>query len=89
MLRSPAVTDILARPWNGEPLKQGHAVRLHKTIGGRERDAIGELWTHELGWEIRLFVAGEWQRSQVCRTQDEVFNTADEWRDALKAKGWA
>jgi hypothetical protein len=46
------------------------------------------LWLVQLGWELRLLVEDDFQRSHVCRSQDEVFDTMDEWRDALKAKGW-
>ena len=83
------MSDVLQRPfWTGQPIKQALAFRVHKTIAGRERDAIAELWTHAFGWELRLLVDGEFQRSQVCRREGEVFATIDEWRGALKAKGW-
>jgi hypothetical protein len=82
--------DILQRyAWPGQADKMGDGIRLRKIVGDRERAAVGELWSHQLGWELRLFVDGEWQRSKVCRDQEAVFSTIDEWRAALLEKGWA
>lgn len=82
--------QILQREfWSGRPVKQGDALRLRKTKDGRERTALGELWSHQLGWELRLLVDGEFVQSRVCRAQDEVFDTADAWKAALIDKGWA
>ena len=47
-----------------------------------------DVRTHQLGWELRLDVAGSLQRSQVCRSQDEVLDTADQWKAAMLEKGW-
>lgn len=81
--------DILQRyDWHGETIKQGDAIRMAKGIGGQERQAVGELWSHQLGWEIRLFIDREWHRSKVCRSQEEVFTTINEWKAALVEKGW-
>jgi hypothetical protein len=33
-------------------------------------------------------VEGSLQRSQVCRSQDEVLDTADQWKAAMLEKGW-
>ena len=71
--------------------RTGAAGRLHPSVedGRRPRASrIGELWLVQLGWDIRLFIDGEFQCSKVCRTEDEVFDTIDVWRDALMAKGW-
>jgi hypothetical protein len=37
----------------------------------------------------RLDVAGSLYRSQVCRSQDEVFDTSEAWKTAMMDKGWA
>jgi len=73
--------------------RAGESGRLHtpaKTVRDRDRDreraAIGELWVVQLGWDIRLFVDGDFRRSNVYCTEDEVFDTIGEWRDALKAR---
>jgi len=46
-------------------------------------DAVCRLLTHVLGWELRLEVAGSLQRSQVCRTQDEVLDAYDSAHTAI------
>lgn len=55
-------------------------------MGGREREAVGTLETHMLGWQMVLTVDGESQRSKVCQTEDEVFDAIEAWRSALQAK---
>ena len=52
-----------------------------------KRKASCELWTHVLGWELRLVASGELLRSQVCRTQEEVFDTFEQWKAAMLEKG--
>jgi hypothetical protein len=51
-----------------EPHKQGETFRLRK---GRLA-AECELWTHPLGWELRLVAGKELLQSAVCKSQDEV-----------------
>jgi hypothetical protein len=63
--------------------------RLHKDRCGRQLEAACRLVTHQLGWELRLEIAGSLQRSQVCRTQDEVLDTAEQWKAALIENDWA
>lgn len=75
--------------WDGQAIKQGDAIRMRKVIAGQDRHAVCGLWSHQLGWELRLFVDGEWHRSKVCRSQEEVFTTTNEWKAALVEKGWA
>jgi len=57
--------------------------RLQKTRNGQSLDAVCRLLTHVLGWELRLEVAGSLQRSQVCRTQDEVLDAYDSAHTAI------
>lgn len=75
--------------WDGVPKKQADFLRLRKEKNGRELVAVAELWTHRFGWELQLILDGEFQRSQVCRSQDEVLDTVDQWKAALLEKGWA
>ena len=77
--------DVLQRyAWTGEPLRLGPVWTLHK---GR-RSATCELWTHQLGWELRLASGASLLQSQVCRTQDEVLSTHEAWKAAMQGKGW-
>jgi hypothetical protein len=76
------------RDWNGEPVAVGDAFRVHKLRAGRQFEAACHVVTHALGWELRLEVEGSLQRSQVCRTHDEVLDTSEQWKSAMIAKGW-
>lgn len=46
------------------------------------------VWSHQFGFELRLTVGAELLQSQVCRTQEKLIETQEEWRTALEAKGW-
>jgi hypothetical protein len=75
--------------WNGHPVSLGDGWRLAKVVGGRQRHAVCELWSHQFGWELRLVTdGGEFQRSQVCRSQDGVLSVTAEWKAAMLGKGW-
>ncbi len=81
--------SALQRPdWQGNPLKQGELFRVHKDRGERRIEAVAELWTHQLGWELRLMIAGDLHRSEVCRSQDDVLTTGEQWKAALVEKEW-
>jgi hypothetical protein len=82
--------QVLQRPeWNGEPKAVGDMFRLHKDRCGQQLETACRLTTHQLGWELRLEIAGSLQRSQVCRTQDEVLDTSEQWKVAMIEKDWA
>ena len=48
------------------------------------------IFTHSLGWEVRLVIGvqAEVVQTQVCRTQEEVFATGEQWKIAMCEKGW-
>jgi hypothetical protein len=75
--------------WPGYPVALGEGFRLRKDRGGREFVAVCSLRAHELGWELVLDVGGELQRSEVCRTQDQVLDLTEKWKAALLARGWS
>jgi len=76
--------------WTGPPVKRSDGWRLEKTIAGRPRHAVCELWVRSSRFELRLVTdGGEFQRSQVCRSKDEMLTVVTEWRAAMMAKGWA
>ena len=84
------MADVLQRPdWYGNATKRGELFRVRKSRGGHSLEAVGELWTHQLGWEVRLVIAGELHRSEVCRSQDDVLTAGEQWKAALVDKGWA
>jgi hypothetical protein len=46
------------------------------------------VWSHVLGFELRLTVSGDpMPRTLVCKSEDELIATQEEWRSALEAKG--
>jgi hypothetical protein len=68
-----------------EPRKQGELFILKK---GNRHQAVCTLWSHPLGWELRLNAAREMIRTQVCQTQNEVLDTSDAWKAAMRERGW-
>ncbi len=52
--------------------------------------AVCEVWTHPLGWELRLEIDGHGlQLSSVVRSARELQHTADHWHAAMIEKGWS
>ena len=45
------------------------------------------LYSHHLGWELRL-VVGSWEHRQICRSHDELFDAAKDWKLTMEASGW-
>jgi len=74
--------------WNGEPTRLGELFRVATTRGEKQLTAVCGLWTHHLGWEVRLEVNGDLQRSEVLRSQDDVLTAGETWKAAMVAKGW-
>ena len=73
---------------NGTPLNPDDFWTLHKQSACRAREARCELWTHQVGWEVRLLIDGELQRSQVARSKRECLDVAEAWKAALIEAGW-
>jgi hypothetical protein len=75
-------------------------LRTFDSYRGAER--LGEMWTlsksgrkvacvlltHLLGWELVVRIDGDLWRSQVCKTESEVFDVAEQWKPDWLAKGW-
>jgi hypothetical protein len=79
--------QVLQRPdWYGSPVELGELFILKKN--GRE--ATCKLRSHQFGWELLLFIGQQLEvvQTQVCRSQDEVLTTGDQWRAAMIQKGW-
>jgi hypothetical protein len=62
--------------------------RVAKRRSEKRRHAVSRLFSHSLGWEVRLEINGDLKRSQGCGAQDEVLNVADEWKAAIIEKEW-
>ena len=66
----------------------GDLFRVSKTRGDKTLSAVCKLWTHGLGWELRLEINRDLQRSEVFRSQDDVLTAGETWKDAMVEKGW-
>jgi len=77
-----------ASNWNGQPTVLGDLFRVTKTRGDKQLEAACRLWTHQLGWEVRLEINGDLQRSEVFRSQDDVLTAGETWKAAMIEKGW-
>lgn len=75
-------TTRLAR----HPRELGDLFRLQKN----RREARAALFTHQLGWEVRLLVGSQLEvvQTQVYREQEEVLRTGEQWQTAMIEKGW-
>jgi len=77
--------QVLQRPdWYGEPIRLSRIWHLSK---GR-RYAECTLYSHQFGWELRLVAGIEVLQTRVCRSEDEVLNTHEDWHRAMVATGW-
>jgi hypothetical protein len=79
---------VLRENWPGYSVNLGEGFRLRKDRDGRKLEAVCWLGTHELGWELVLNINGNLQRSEVCRSRDEVLDRTESWRAALVERGW-
>jgi len=70
--------------WEGPPVRISSGWRLTKGT----HTAECELFAHQLGWELRLLTGQELRMSQICRSQDEVLTTSEQWKAAMIEKGW-
>lgn len=79
--------DVLQRlDWHGTPIELGELFVLKKN----RRAARAMIVTHQLGWELRLLIGAQEEvvQTRVCRSQEEVLSTGEEWKGAMGEKGW-
>ena len=79
--------DVLQRyDWHGSPIELGELFIVEKN----RREAVCKLRSHQFAWELRLFIGSQDDivQPQVCRTQDEVLTTGEQWNASLIEKGW-
>jgi hypothetical protein len=83
-----AAVQVLQRPdWNGAPVELAELFHLAK---GNNRRVRCLILSHKFGFELRLVFGSrpELLRSQVCRTDDEVLTTGEEWKASMIEEGW-
>ena len=67
------------------PVALGELFILHKN----RRPAKAVIFTHLLGWEVRLMIGAQSEvvQTHVCRTQEEVFTTGEQWKRRWPRRG--
>jgi hypothetical protein len=63
---------------------QPHLVQATWLIHSSDGWAHGEMWTHPIGWEFRVYRNGELQRSQAYRDMAAAYQDADNTLRSLK-----
>ena len=76
------MADVPFREFFDGPVFTGAAFRLEKK--GRLAECLATP-TNSDGSYVR---GGRLFRTQVCRSQDELIDTAEKWRAGLVGKGW-
>jgi hypothetical protein len=82
--------DAIALFAPDEPNVYGGMVR-YVDFESHKLTAVGKLRSHQFGWELLLLIGSQHEvvQSQVCRTQDDVLTTGEQWKAAMIDKGWA
>jgi len=70
------------------PAIVGEMFRAHRERCGTQIEAICQMLTHVDRWELQLLISGSLQRSQVCRSQDDVLDLAERWKISMLENGW-
>ena len=83
------IATLQREHWNNQPTYLGDLFRVIKTRDDRTLSAVCKLWTHALGWEVRLEINDDLQGPQVFRSQDDVLTASETWKAAMVEKGWA
>jgi hypothetical protein len=73
--------------WYGSPVHLGELFMVRKN----NVEARCILRSHQFGWELCLQMGlnRDFLQTKVCRTEDEVLTTGEQWKSAMIAKGWS
>jgi hypothetical protein len=66
----------------------GDCFRLRKFQGPEVKHTCCRLFSHALGFELRLEVNGEVLRREVCPERIAAFLISEAWRAELIQRGW-
>lgn len=72
--------------WDDAARKTCEVFRLR--LRDSSRLAVCTEAEHDLGWELRIVIAGELRQSTVCRTKREAAALAEEWLRKMSERGW-
>jgi hypothetical protein len=79
--------DVLQRAdWHGSPVHLGELFMVRKNASRRDASfaAINLAGSCASGWDSIVTSC----KRKVCRTQDDVLTTGEEWKTAMIEKGW-
>jgi hypothetical protein len=76
--------SLLTRPMGRHAARAGVAL----AVAQDRRSAGCALWSHPIGWELRVTVDAELVRSQAYRQADDALRDLDDWRQQFAGKGW-
>jgi hypothetical protein len=75
--------------WNGPAERLPDGFRMMKPKGDHIFTAVCEVWTHPIGWELRLIIGGHrMQMASVVQSDRELHATVETWKAAMLEKGW-
>jgi rubredoxin len=75
--------------WNGPPERLPGGFTVTRAKGDRVLTAVCQVYTHQMGWELRLQVDGQGLlMSSVVRSGAEMIAKVEEWQRAMLEKGW-
>jgi hypothetical protein len=76
----PAMQHTQRAIWNGPPERLPDVWRLEKQKAGRMLTAVCALYTHLLGWDLRLSIDDRGLvMSSVVGSADEMVATSEKW----------
>jgi len=59
------------------------------TLFHQHRTAECAMWSHPLGWELRLTVNGSMIQTQITHSYKQVVEAGTAWRRMFRDAGWA
>ena len=75
--------------WNGLHERLPDGFSLTRLKGNHMHTAVCMVFTHRLGWELRLAIEGHgWETTAVIGSADDMRMTVEQWRASLLEKGW-
>ena len=82
--RSFALQGLQRLDWHGA-IELGELFILRKN----RRTARAVIVTHQLAWEVRLLIGAQAEvvQTRVCRSQEEVLTTGEQWKAAMGENG--
>jgi hypothetical protein len=76
--------------WNGPPERLPDSFTMTKPKGDHALTATCEVWTNPFAWELRLMIDGHgMQMTSVVRSAVEMLDMVEEWKTAMRGKGWS